>query len=305
MTTSFPEKTFEHWVSQYITYRFRTHLGQWWPPHGADVEVDPTMLPIGKAIWLELKTATPQPGDPDVHDVVLDVPQLVKYHAAGIKPPVYYVIPRPGWEGTLGTRSARPWLAGTPRTDLAFTRSGNLWFGNWTRVIAGWSLYSALVRTGSVHQQTAKLGHWDGTVWTWGPAFAPTARAHPEWSWRGFWDAWVRCGDVDMPSAIVLPPVAAVHSHEDSSPRSDLVRRLKEYGEASRGEDRSADYVARSLFLPEMNSQGAENQLTGRYRRTQSFSGVETGDRPDVAVPGGTDASMLAMISARDLRIPQ
>lgn len=305
VVTSFPEKTFEHWVSQYITYRYRTHLAQWWPPHGADVEVDPTMLPIGKAVWLELKTATPQARNPTIHDVTIDVPQLLKYHRSGTNPPVYYVIPHPRWAGTLGTASAQPWLAGTPRTELAFRRAGEKWFGNWTRVLPGWSLFAAVHRTGSAHQQTAKLGHWDGKTWTWGPAFEPPPGArHPEWSWREFWDRWQRCGDLDMPSALVLPDNVPSNSGNGGDvDRNVLVDRLSTYRTQSKDTSRELDYQARSLYLPRFTAELSTTRPTGRYARTRSMRGVETEGRPEVTSPDGTDASMLAMLSARELRV--
>ena len=36
---SVPEKTLEHWSSQYITYRFGTHAALWWPATGEDIEI--------------------------------------------------------------------------------------------------------------------------------------------------------------------------------------------------------------------------------------------------------------------------
>ena len=56
MTRSLPEKTFEHWCSIHLSYRYRAKLRMWWPTHGADIQISgPTVL-LGKRFWLELKT---------------------------------------------------------------------------------------------------------------------------------------------------------------------------------------------------------------------------------------------------------
>lgn len=58
---SVPEKTLEHWASMYVTYRFRSKASLWWPNPGEDINIrDFPKLP-GKAVQLEVKTATPEP----------------------------------------------------------------------------------------------------------------------------------------------------------------------------------------------------------------------------------------------------
>jgi len=308
LTTSFPEKTFEHWASQYIAYRFRTHLGQWWPAVGADIKIEPTMLPIGKAIWLELKTATPHPRSPDIHEVFIDVPQLLAYHQPSM-PPVYYVVPRPGWSGTLGTAAAAGWLAGTPRSDLAFRRANEKWFGNWTRVIAGWSLHAAIQRNGRAGQATAKLGQWDQNVWTWAPAFIkPVGTYHPEWTWPDFWNEWQRCGSTDMPSSLIVPADSLTQSGDGRiADRSDLVGALRTYGKMVREGKKpgTEDFAARSIYEPVFAPMEEGGLPTGKFRFQRSVKGAETNtidSSPDSGLAAGS--TLLTTLSARQLILP-
>jgi hypothetical protein len=36
---SVPEKTLEHWASQYLLFRFRSKARVWWPAFGTDIDV--------------------------------------------------------------------------------------------------------------------------------------------------------------------------------------------------------------------------------------------------------------------------
>lgn len=307
MATSFPERTFEHWISQYIAYRFRTHLGQWWPAVGADVEIEPTMLPIGKSVWLELKTATPAKTNPRLHEVEVDVPQLLKYHQPG-NPPVYYVVPRPGWAGSLGTASAASWLSGTPRSDLAFRRAETKWFGNWTVVVAGWSLRSAVISNGAAAQNTAKLGGWDGSVWNWGPSFKLAHGAsHPQWTWPVFWNLWQKCGSPLMPSTLVVPSPGSggMDVPGQDADRAELTAKLRAYRDEHRADHggRALDFGRRSIFEPVFEGEGERLFPTNRLRLVRTVEGVETNQRDGVAGPQAeAESSMLAMMSARDIR---
>lgn len=53
---SVPEKTLEHWASQYIMYRYRAQASLWWPATGQDIDVSLLPAEPGKAVQLELKT---------------------------------------------------------------------------------------------------------------------------------------------------------------------------------------------------------------------------------------------------------
>jgi len=76
-SVSVPEKTLEHWSSQYVIYLYRSKAALWWPASGQDIDV--RWLPVrpGKAVQLELKTTTVV--RPGVHDVMVDLGQLWEY----------------------------------------------------------------------------------------------------------------------------------------------------------------------------------------------------------------------------------
>jgi hypothetical protein len=48
MTVSIPEKTLEHWCSQYLTYRYNSLAALWWPTSGQDIDVRWLPLSPGK-----------------------------------------------------------------------------------------------------------------------------------------------------------------------------------------------------------------------------------------------------------------
>ncbi len=70
----FPEKTLEHWSSQYVIYLYRSMAALWWPASGQDIDVRWLPARPGKAVQLELKTTTVV--RPGVHDVMVDLGQL-------------------------------------------------------------------------------------------------------------------------------------------------------------------------------------------------------------------------------------
>jgi hypothetical protein len=57
-SVSVPEETLEHWLSQYVAYRYRSRAAQWWPAGGEDIDVSSLSARPGKAVQLELKTTT-------------------------------------------------------------------------------------------------------------------------------------------------------------------------------------------------------------------------------------------------------
>jgi hypothetical protein len=69
-SVSVPEKTLEHWSSQYVTYLYYSWAALWWPTRGQDIDV--RLLPTrpGKAVQLELKTTTV--AGAGLHDVWVD-----------------------------------------------------------------------------------------------------------------------------------------------------------------------------------------------------------------------------------------
>jgi hypothetical protein len=76
-SVSVPEKTLEHWSSQYVTYLYRSWAALWWPTRGEDIDV--RLLPTrpGRAVQLELKTTTV--AGVGLHDVSVDLGQLWEY----------------------------------------------------------------------------------------------------------------------------------------------------------------------------------------------------------------------------------
>lgn len=311
---SLPEKTLEHWVSQYLTYRFRTHLALWWPTSGADIIVDPAIMPVGKAIWLELKTSEPDPVNNGIHVVTIDVKQLVAYGQRN-SPPDYYVFPRPNWHGTLGDPAAVPWLGAIPPTDLAFRRAQDKWFGNWTRVISGASLRKALRRNGATHQGKAILGQWDSRTWAWGPAFTPAPGApHPEWDWPDFWASWEHCGTPDMPAALILPDDGGPEQATNADVERDaLTARLRKVGQLTREslknsrsdetraiESREKQFMPRKVYLPRYDEDGV---LTGKYFLASRTVGTVTNlnRSPSNELEAGR-RPVLTMLPAEDIR---
>src|SRR5229473_1301794 len=119
---SVPEKTLEHWTSQYITSRFSTHAALWWPVTG-----------------------------PRRHEVLIDLVQLAEYCRRPLGRQPFYIFPWPDWCGRLEDEAS---ASGYPVADLAFSRSGRgFWFADWmvamtTRQVSG-LLDSELKKHGS------------------------------------------------------------------------------------------------------------------------------------------------------------
>jgi hypothetical protein len=124
---SVSEKTLEHWASQYINHRFRTHAALWWPATGQDIDVSWLPARPGKAVQLELKTTAVTGAD--THEVRVDLGQLESYRRLPLGQQPFYVFPWPDWPGKLEDNAAT-W--GPPVTELAFSRSGtDWWFAHW------------------------------------------------------------------------------------------------------------------------------------------------------------------------------
>lgn len=98
-SVSVPEKTLEHWSSQYVTYLYRSWAALWWPARGEDIDV--RLLPTrpGKAVQLELKTTTV--AGLGLHDVSVDLGQLWEYRQRPLGHQPFYAFPWPTWQGNL------------------------------------------------------------------------------------------------------------------------------------------------------------------------------------------------------------
>lgn len=225
MVVAIPEKTLEHWASQYITYRFRSHASLWWPANGQDIEVGryPNNR-IGKSIQLEVKTCTPRSTKKkEYQEVFVDIGQLCDYLRRPDYEQPFYVIPNPDWPGVLENFTVS--IGGPNITEQAFRRSGedDWWFASWLRVLTTQEVANVMTSEISAHraatsalpsgqftrgtkkrlvQYEVSAGTRIATTWTGG--------ANPEvFKWREFWGDLVTCGKKTWPQVVWLPDSAA------------------------------------------------------------------------------------------------
>ena len=206
-SVSVPEKTLEHWASQYVTYRYRSKAALWWPAKGEDLNV--RWLPIGpgKAVQLELKTTTVS--GHGLQDVFVDLGQLWSYLQQPLGHQPFYAFPYPDWRGSL---TAAAVAGGRQVTELAFARSGpGWWFADWMVVMTAAQvaevLRGELVAHGCAARSKTCLVRFDlrhstaAPKLTWGShAPAPNLVA-----WRDFWATLEQCGQDRWPQLIMVP----------------------------------------------------------------------------------------------------
>jgi hypothetical protein len=205
---SVPEKTLEHWSSQYVTYRYRSKAALWWPTVGEDIDIRWLPTRPGKAVQLELKTTTVASGGR--HDVLVDLGQLWQYRQCRLGHQPFYAFPWPNWRGDLTTAAN---AEGRPVTELAFARSGpGWWFADWMVVLTAAQvagvLHTELAAHGSpTRGKKTRLVRFDlrhspaRPVVTWGSGATPPTVVR----WRDFWTALDQCGRVGWPQLIRLP----------------------------------------------------------------------------------------------------
>jgi len=206
-----PEKTLEHWASQYITHRYSSKASLWWPVRGQDIDVGSLPARPGKGIQIEMKTATMS--RLNTYEVLIDLGQLFDYKSRPLALQPFYVFPLPPsclhWHGDLSTVASRSRQA---VTELAFARSGRgLWFADWLVVLptadVASLLSSALSRHGSPKRGTkARLVqfngckprqvHWGVTGGNPYPAITP---------WLDFWRSLEACGGPAWPQFVRVP----------------------------------------------------------------------------------------------------
>ena len=208
---SVPEKTLEHWASQYLTYRYRSWAGLWWPANGEDIDVQRFPSLPGKAVQIELKTTTPV--GKNKHDVNVDIGQLKDYLT--LRAPVFYAFPRPEWNGELRTAALR---AGIAATELAFSRTGpKWWFAEWMIVMTAREVATVLSTQVRAHRGTKRGNRQRLVQFTTRPYKPSTAKwgsggKQPvTYSWRDFWKKLEECGDSDWPQVIRVPKSAAAN----------------------------------------------------------------------------------------------
>jgi hypothetical protein len=212
---SVPEKTLEHWSSQYITHRFGTHAALWWPATGQDIDIRWLPARPGIAVQLELKTITVR--GPDSHEVRVDLEQLENYLQLSPGRQPFYVFPWPSWCGRLEDDAAS---SGRSVTELAFSRSGRArWFARWmvamtTHQVAE-ILDAELKRYKSTGLgKTQPLVQFKVTVSakrkrqqteaTWGPG-KKVIKPDPVIAWRDLWTELTQGGRPEWPQLIRLP----------------------------------------------------------------------------------------------------
>lgn len=208
-SVSVPEKTLEHWSSQYVTYRYSSRAALWWPTSREDIDVQYLPTRPGKAVQLELKTTTV--AGAGLHDVEVDLGQLWEYRQRSLGHQPFYAFPWPDWSGNL---TAVATAGGRLVTELAFSRSGpGWWFADWMVLLTA-AQVEAVLRTelaahGSRTRGTTKrLVRFDvsrSTVaptitWGSGAAGSPTVIR-----WRDFWTTLEQCGRAGWPQLIFVP----------------------------------------------------------------------------------------------------
>ena len=237
VAVSVPEKTLEHWVSQYVLYRFKSNALVWWPVAGEDVRVQLPGRP-GKVILLEIKTATVQPRGR--HEVSIDVGQLWDYLQKPLVDQPFYAFPLPRWDGVLNDPSTRAWRRGRPPSELAFSRSGSrLWFADWMVVMTTKEVASSLAgpitptpKGGPrAFQRLVSIAPTTG-VESW----ALTRPSPQPRGWRDFWDAEVACGTPTWPQQMLVyrhhvPSGQGLDYQEAVEALRRSIREAREFGE--------------------------------------------------------------------------
>jgi hypothetical protein len=228
-SVSVPEKTLEHWASQYVAYRYRSKAALWWPSRGEDIDVRWLPARPGKAVQIELKTTTV--AGVGFHDVLIDLGQLWEYRQRRLGRQPFYALPTPDWRGQL---SAAAINSGLPVTELAFARSGpGWWFVDWMVVVTAGQVAAVLHNQLMAHGCAARgkkerLVRYDLTrsasrpAVTWGAGTTPPVTIR----WRDFWMTLEQCGQADWPQLIMLP--VGLLGPRRRIPRSHVLDLLRE-----------------------------------------------------------------------------
>lgn len=213
MVTSVPEKTLEHWAGMYLTYRYRSHAGLWWPTVGEDIAVRHLPSTPGKIVQLEIKTLSHAPATPNEHSIMIELAQLCAYlrRPVGLQP--FYVFPRADWAGVLANTTL---AAGEDPSEHAFSRSSSStsvgWFAKWTYALTSADVASTIGLTpcsgacscGNGQRKLVRFvvgaggttSHWHRSAPVGGPALIP---------WRTLWSDLQSCGEASWPQTFLLP----------------------------------------------------------------------------------------------------
>ena len=274
-SVSVPEKTLEHWSSQYLMYRYRSQAALWWPASGEDIDVRWLPPKPGKAVQLELKTTTVSRAG--LHEVMVDLGQLWEYRQRSLGRQPFYAFPWPDWDGKL---EAVAIAEGRAVTELGFSRSGSgWWFADWMVVLTPAQveavLHDELKEHGSKERGTKKpLVRFDvsnsKTKVKWGPR--DVRSPGPLW-WREFWPRLDQCGRRGWPQLIRLP-LQLLPARGPYSPAqvAEMLREAVNVPAAQRGN-------AETLVT-------LEPDLDGNYQITQTFIDNPEGSDEDETAEG-------------------
>lgn len=209
MTVSVPEKTIEHWTSQYIAYRFKTKPLVWWPAVGEDIRINRLRPELTKAVQLEVKTTTIINGG---HRVQVDLGQLWSYtQRRSLWERPFYVFPIPDWTGEL-IAAAR--ATGLEAAECAYSRVGNdWWFAEWMWVLPCDDVEEVLKEELNAHGSSTRGARATlvevrpnastGPTLAWGHSGSATAPVI--YQWREFWRLIDECGLPEWPQLIRVP----------------------------------------------------------------------------------------------------
>ena len=244
---SVPEKTLEHWSSQYLSYRFKSKASLWWPTVGEDIRAGPLPRRPGKAVQIELKTTTITAANRQ--DVMIDLRQLWNYLQLPLSQQPFYAFPRPPWTGELRSAalSARKNV-----TELAYGRSGpKWWFAEWMVVLTAAEVARTLRPrfNPAVRPRTkapARLVRYEFVSGTrtelWGPQKPPTPQ--PDLiKWREFWNQLLRCGQTGWPQLVRVPARSLPGQLPSSIPSEMVLEMLDGVGGPGQPVDDLVDLV--------------------------------------------------------------
>lgn len=223
MVDSVPEKTLENWASIYITYRFRSHAGLWWPTTGEDISVGHIPKKPGKHIFLEMKTSSVDKKRPDRHVVQIDRPQLDQYLKLPVGLQPFYVFPRPTWKGEVKSAARK---ASIDETDIGFSRNAYKkpvgWSADWLRVLSAKDVSAAINMKARKPTLVTYTVRPNGTVSEkWAQKTATPSNLMP---WRDFWTSLTNCGQSNWPQVISIPYGTVAN---DEMSRQSLLNYLK------------------------------------------------------------------------------
>lgn len=226
LPTSIPEKTLEHWISIYLTYRYRSHAGLWWPAVGEDIRVEHLPSRPGKTILLEIKTAYVDRKVKGRHAVRIDRSQLKRYLQYPLYAQPFYVIVDPYWKGQF-----LMWCQanGLDPTESAFRRSlvhGRKWFADWLLVLTAREV-DRLIDKQASDPQLLRVDNKARHSRLWG-AQSLVDKQVVYYSFQDFWKLVQQCGKKKWGQILTLPEVPNDKDQLTRPEACEIIRNFKE-----------------------------------------------------------------------------